>query len=765
MDDASTRKRPRPVVSCLRCREKKLKCDRVAPCQNCTKAGCPAVCFYHPGAPFPTLSQAKRTRLEDDIHRERDLQPESRHGAAIGIIEDLQQRVIRLEEQLSNTTEAACLPGANSRSAVEPGKSSSQQIEASPTQSAYSAPRAGTILVKASRTRYQGQNSRLISLDQFGEAKAFIGQCTKDPTLLRLAKDVQFLQSKSQWPLVSPESNSHLESSPEILQLRISLPSKAVCDKLLDSYAKNFEKALRILHVPSFQRRYTEFWDDSDHEIYHSSAFIPQLTAVLAVSVSLEDQNMKLVDSSAWKYLKLSAVNLIQEWYRKLSRKQRAELDTLQVEALLILARRLQQVSSEEIWRASGTLVRSAMSIGLHVDPSTTLEISAFQAEIRRRLWITIMELDLQTSVESGLPVMNGGMKFGHMTQANLNDCDFDESTTELPASRPLHEWTDSLSQITLAASFPRRMMAMTCVSNGISEIDFDELLKHGRQLEECLRQIPTPLKMDYAPPRDNEPGLLLNRVLLDVYTRRPLLCLYQSIVREGDCDNPAVSEIQQLCLDSSLVMLSFQDCFDPNVADPDVFNSNAYWDIFQVLFKSDILSAALNVCGYLKSANMSEQNRSVVPGAGGIVHMKASLTRTVENALDGLTRKIGDTGNSFKDVFLLAVVLQSVRARGLARTKAGAMYEGAKNALSRCRQHLLPDLGEQSLGLDSLHMRHEGQSIKPMLTSEAEPQFTSVSQPEISDATDPLSTLAEFNFFQSDPFLLGLDGSFVWDP
>jgi Fungal Zn(2)-Cys(6) binuclear cluster domain. len=35
METLQARKRPRPVVSCLRCREKKLKCDRVVPCQNC----------------------------------------------------------------------------------------------------------------------------------------------------------------------------------------------------------------------------------------------------------------------------------------------------------------------------------------------------------------------------------------------------------------------------------------------------------------------------------------------------------------------------------------------------------------------------------------------------------------------------------------------------------------------------------------------------------------------------------------------------------
>lgn len=44
----SSRKRPRPVVSCLRCREKKLKCDRLLPCQNCTKTpGGSAECTYN----------------------------------------------------------------------------------------------------------------------------------------------------------------------------------------------------------------------------------------------------------------------------------------------------------------------------------------------------------------------------------------------------------------------------------------------------------------------------------------------------------------------------------------------------------------------------------------------------------------------------------------------------------------------------------------------------------------------------------------------
>jgi hypothetical protein len=75
--------------------------------------------------------------------------------------------------------------------------------------------------------------------------------------------------------------------------------------------------------------------------------------------------------------------------------------------------------------------------------------------------------------------------------------------------------------------------------------------------------------------------------------------------------------------------------------------------------------------------------------------HSKASLTRLVENTLDSLARRIGESGNSVKDILLLAVVLQSVRGRGSAETKQQWMMQGANKALSACRQYLLPAVAE----------------------------------------------------------------------
>lgn len=103
MEISPSRKRPRPVVSCLRCREKKLKCDRATPCQNCSKAGCRAECSYnqHPHLQSSgSLPKAKRVRISPERDGT-DQRSQSQSRSGTGIIEDLQQRVVKLEELLA----------------------------------------------------------------------------------------------------------------------------------------------------------------------------------------------------------------------------------------------------------------------------------------------------------------------------------------------------------------------------------------------------------------------------------------------------------------------------------------------------------------------------------------------------------------------------------------------------------------------------------------------------------------------------------------
>lgn len=104
-------KRPRPVISCLECRRKKLKCDRTQPCQQCIKIGRPGQCEYQSGQePLPNIayslmSPAKRQRIyspTDDPLDNDTVALNGSHGPQVtsagrGVIEDLQERVARLE--------------------------------------------------------------------------------------------------------------------------------------------------------------------------------------------------------------------------------------------------------------------------------------------------------------------------------------------------------------------------------------------------------------------------------------------------------------------------------------------------------------------------------------------------------------------------------------------------------------------------------------------------------------------------------------------
>lgn len=548
---------------------------------------------------------------------------------------------------------------------------------------------------------------------KFPAAKAFINHCSEDSALLGLAKEVQFLQSKSLVPISSPESLSDLESFPELQNLFSSLPHKATCDKLLEVYTTNCEKTLRVIHIPSFLRQYKTFWEDLSHQ--SASTLAPLLTAVLTVAISFDPQPSTPEESSSWNYLKQDAPKLLQAWLVKLPRKQRVDLPTLQTETLLLLSLQLRLVPPEELWKASGSLVRSGMVMGLHVNLSQSTNLSFYQAECRRRLWITIMELDLQTSISSGMPVMTPELDFKPLTPSNLNDVDFDESTSKPPSPSSLSEETDSLALITLATSLAHRIRVMNTVQHTSPRDNLSERVDQARRLEKIISDVPSQLK----PNQDTEgthPTFVLNHVLLDIFLRRPLLCLLRPVITHTHTphDHPSFHEIRALCLDSSLALLSYQDYFDPHFADPDVTNSNAYWDIFHTYCQHDILWAALSVCEHMKlSSNISStssptDNTTDTTGPRHQIPSKASLTRLIENTLDSFTRRVHHRGSNVKDLLLLATVLQSVRARGSAQQRERLMLQGAKNTLNACRLHLLSITTQISLS----HIGELGQTV-----------------------------------------------------
>jgi hypothetical protein len=87
-----------------------------------------------------------------------------------------------------------------------------------------------------------------------------------------------------------------------------------------------------------------------------------------------------------------------QSWLSEIPcEKSRLNIAGLQLQCLLLIARQSVAVVGDLVWISTGSLVQRAFSMGLHRDPKYFPSMTVLQAEIRRRLWATIVELNVHT--------------------------------------------------------------------------------------------------------------------------------------------------------------------------------------------------------------------------------------------------------------------------------------------------------------------------------------------------------------------------------
>jgi hypothetical protein len=114
-----SRPRPRPVLSCLRCRSRKIKCDRLLPCKQCKLTGHDQLCSYnlrpktgssgpdsHSGSvSIPLLTDPSQTDADVRNFSQQALVCNTRPEGSLGNAEtllSLQQRLLNLERLYEN---------------------------------------------------------------------------------------------------------------------------------------------------------------------------------------------------------------------------------------------------------------------------------------------------------------------------------------------------------------------------------------------------------------------------------------------------------------------------------------------------------------------------------------------------------------------------------------------------------------------------------------------------------------------------------------
>jgi hypothetical protein len=264
--------------------------------------------------------------------------------------------------------------------------------------------------------------------------------------------------------------------------------------------------------------------------------------------------------------------------------------------------------SATDGWLSINTILHLAIRMGYHRDPDHFPGISPFEGEMRRRIWTTVLVLDIALSLEMGLPRSATHTQIDTKLPRNLRDCDFDEDTAEMPSPRPETEWTPVLPLIAKG----RLISALGRICDINSDIDPpspDEVVKADAALEDVhSRAIPAVLRWGTMPhPITDSPNLVLQRVSIETAYHKSRILLYRRALVSYPVRQPQEQhrESVQICLDAALKILSFQQMLREE-SQPFGRLSQLRWKVTHI-FNQDVLLATSVLCLYLQDVDKFE--------------------------------------------------------------------------------------------------------------------------------------------------------------
>ncbi|KAK5243253.1 hypothetical protein LTR40_012538, partial [Exophiala xenobiotica] len=117
--------------------------------------------------------------------------------------------------------------------------------------------------------------------------------------------------------------------------------------------------------------------------------------------------------------------------------------------------------------------------------------ISPFDQEMRRRLWFTILELEIQASLDRGMCASLGPLDWDCLPPLNIHDEDFDQTTDKMPPPRPMTEFTRTSFLCLAQKHLPLRLEVLSRINSVRMCIDSDDALELDQRLRRYLDDVP----------------------------------------------------------------------------------------------------------------------------------------------------------------------------------------------------------------------------------------------------------------------------------
>lgn len=357
-------------------------------------------------------------------------------------------------------------------------------------------------------------------------------------------------------------------------------------------------------HIPTFRKEYEQFWEAPQEMPF---TWIAYLYAILTLSVSHYHRSEEPLpvnlgnSSTAWNvFRKRAAQGLVQANYLAPGK--------YKVEALFLY-------SLSEFYRSQdaqigvsflfGILIRLAMRMGYHRDPSHYPRISVFDGEMRRRVWSLICQLDTLISFQVGLPRTIQPWQYDTELPSNIHDTDFDENTAQLPPSRPTAEYT-ACGYTRAKSRIMKCFGQITDLAYSREQVSYEQILDIDRRLEKAHDMLPPflqyrPINQCFADATE----LIMRRYTLELLYQKARVVIHRRYMGETD---RKYTYSRQTCLNAARETLRhLSDVYHESLPGGQLYAERFFMNSLQ---NTDFMLSAMILCLELSQENERDTAR-----------------------------------------------------------------------------------------------------------------------------------------------------------
>ncbi|KAM0425491.1 hypothetical protein ACHAPT_009280 [Fusarium lateritium] len=419
--------------SCVVCRSRKVRCDKLSPCSNCRRANIPCVVPSNDRPPR-WARRLERVTAEADGSRGSTEQEDEQVMERLRNLEGL---VKELRGQLEQASAGVSPAGSGSAQGSSPPEARRDGVSPSTSTTSDVQKYFGRMVLQdGSRARYvaSGFWSRIsdeldgLRMDTRGPPED--DDESSDDDLPSTAPSTRELARAPSERHAFMFRHNLTGAAPEVEDLR-PLPSQVPF--LLDIFSENVNIIARILHMPTIRKMIRETRSSGTNLSPANEALMFSIyyTAV----TSMEDEDVMTNFGSSKAELNLKYRLGLEHALAKADFLNDPNIVLVQAFAIfLMLVRR--HDSPRYVWMMTGLLIRMAQAIGLHRDPSRFPHLTPFEVEQRRRLWWMICVIDVRASEDQGTEFTISRDRFDTKMPLNINDEDLDPDTKEMPPAR-----------------------------------------------------------------------------------------------------------------------------------------------------------------------------------------------------------------------------------------------------------------------------------------------------------------------------------------